>query len=116
MEILFLLLLSVVFVLFIVEMEVYIRFGGFIKKEYRPYFMDLPDHMIELNSLNLDILSSCPYISTHWSLFSKYHIYGMGVVPKGSALERKIDEYYEIARRKKFEYLINKKTTSKRLC
>ncbi|MCG9970976.1 hypothetical protein [Christiangramia crocea] len=79
------------------EFANFMTYGGFINKSTEEALMNLNESKLRLNPFNPSILSGSPYISTHNSLFSKYHIEGFGVVPKWSKLHKRIEEYYAIA-------------------
>ena len=74
-----------------------IVYGWFISKNTTEVFMKLEEKNLRLNQFNSSILSTNPYITNHFSLFAKYYIKGLGIVPRFSKLEKKIDEYFAIA-------------------
>lgn len=73
-------------------------YGWFVSKEITEVYMNLDESKLRLNQFNPSIISGQPaYISTHFSLFAKYHIEGLGIVPRFSKLEKRINQYYAIA-------------------
>ena len=102
METIYLLLVLIVLGVIINEFSICSVYGGFISKEVEDVFMNLDENTLRLSSINSAILSTTHftswYISTIGaSLFSKYHISGLGTVPRWSKLHKRIDQYYVIA-------------------
>lgn len=73
-------------------------FGWFVSKEITEVYMNLDESKLRLNQFEPSIIyGQLPYITNHFSLFSKYYIRGLGTVPRFSKLEKRIKEYYAIA-------------------
>lgn len=73
-------------------------YGWLVSKEVTEVYMSLDESKLRLNQYNTSIIAGQPaYITTHFSLFAKYHIEGLGTVPRFSKLEKRIKQYYAIA-------------------
>lgn len=82
----------------IMEFATFIIYGGFVSKQIIDVYMNLDESKLRLNQFNPSILSTNCYItSVPFSVFSKYHIEGMGTVPRWSKLHKRINEYFAIA-------------------
>lgn len=73
-------------------------YGSFVSSVIQSKYMDLKEDEYYLNSLAPKILmlkSHRGFISTlPFSIFSKYYISGVGVVPRWSKLHKQIEKYY----------------------
>jgi len=82
----------------IMELSTFIIYGGFISKQIEEVYMDLDESALRLNPYDHGILCTNPYIaSVPFSVFAKYHISGIGRVPRWSKLHKRINEYFAIA-------------------
>lgn len=82
----------------IMEFATLIVYGGFVSKQITDVYMNLDESKLRLNQFNPSILSTNHYITNvPFSVFSKYHIEGLGTVPRWSKLHKKINEYFAIA-------------------
>jgi hypothetical protein len=97
----------IIVLLIIVEIATYITYDGYISKKVEEKFMNLNEKEISLNYLNPSIISTTPFITTHFSMLSKYYICGLGSVPRWSKLHKRIGEYYEIGLDKFFAEHLN---------
>ena len=79
------------------EIPTFLTYGGFISGHIAESLMHLNEGELRLNMYNPSILATTPYISTHGSVFSKYHVENLGVVFRWSKLHKRIEEYYAIA-------------------
>jgi len=80
------------------EFSTWVVYGGFISKEVRDVYMDLDESSLRLNQFNPSILSTNCYITdVPFSLFSKYHIQGLGTIPRWSPLHKRVKQYFAIA-------------------
>lgn len=81
------------------EFSTFMTYGWFVSKEVTEVYMNLDESKLRLNRFNPSIISGLPaYIAIiHFSLFSKYHIEGLGVIPRFSQLEKRVKQYYAIA-------------------
>jgi len=75
-------------------------YGGFIPDSEIGPFLERHWDEMELNELNRKgelfyIPGKAPFIASHWSLFSKWHVYGEGVVPRWSKWSKKLDEKHQ---------------------
>jgi hypothetical protein len=110
-------LILILAVLFVFEYITFIVYGGFISKEDINFYMNLDERNITINPWDNEILSllycnpprpiKLHYIDyTPYSLFSKYNINEIGLVPRWSKLHKKISKYYIIARKNNEKYKI----------
>lgn len=85
--------------LFIMEFATFITYGGFVSKQITDVYMDLDESKLRLNQFNPSILNtnSCYIGNVHFSIFSKYHILGLGTIPRWSKLHKRVNEYFAIA-------------------
>ena len=91
---------SIIILSFFIVNEIVIIaiYRWFISKEVEGFFTEFKEDDYSLNPYMLSLLTlPRGYISKHWSIFSLYEIYGVGVVPRWSKLHKKINEYYKIA-------------------
>lgn len=81
------------------ELSIFIAYGGFISKEMAKTFMDLNIYLMSINPYNSSMLSlgvnhSIYVTKIPVSIMCKYHIAGVGIVPRFSKLHYKIEKYY----------------------
>ena len=87
----------------VLEFGTFVVYGGPISKDTTDMYMLAYEDEISLNVFNKSILHINSkilnrYISTlPFSIFSKYYIYGLGVVPRWSKLHKKINQYFIVA-------------------
>jgi len=80
------------------EFATFMVYGGFVSKQITDVYMNLDESKLRLNKFNPSILSTNRYITNvQFSIFSKYHIEGLGTVPRWSKLHKRINEYFAIA-------------------
>lgn len=98
-------LFIVLLFLFIWEFSVFCVYGKFISKQTTDEFMNLDQSKLSINQYNSSILmdwSKYPLargISTlPFSIFSKYYINDIGIIPRWSKLHKQIKLYYEVAK------------------
>jgi hypothetical protein len=91
--------ITIVAMILLLEFANLMTYGGFINKRLSISLMNLKEDNLRLNPFNPSILGGTPYISTHKSLLCKYHVQGIGQVPRWSKLHNRIEEYYVIALR-----------------
>lgn len=93
----------IVFLLILInEISILIIYGGFVSKQVIDVYMNLDERKLRINKFDERILESNYYfyISTlPFSLFSRYYISGLGVVPIWSKLHSRINYYFIIARK-----------------
>lgn len=88
------------FVVIIMQLVIFITYGGFVSKQITDVYMNLDESELRLNTFNPSILATNCYIAkTPFNIFSKYYINGQGTVPRWSKLHKRINEYYAIALR-----------------
>lgn len=80
------------------ELSAFFVYGGFVSKETTDVYMNLDESKLRLNQFNSSILATPCYI-THisFSILSKYHISGLGRIPRWSKLHKRVKQYFEIA-------------------
>ena len=82
----------------IMEFATFMVYGGFVSKQITDVYMNLDENKLRLNQFNPSILSTNCYISNvPFSLFSKYYISGLGIIPRWSKLHKRVNEYFAIA-------------------
>lgn len=82
----------------IMEFATFMTYGGFVSKQTTDVYMNLDESKLRLNQFNPSILSTNSYITNvYFSLFSKYHISGLGTIPRWSKLHKRVNEYFAIA-------------------
>ena len=82
----------------IMEFATFIVYGWFVSKQITDVYMNLDESKLRLNQFNPSILETNCYITNvPFSIFSKYHIEGLGTVPRWSKLHKRINEYFAIA-------------------
>jgi hypothetical protein len=93
MIIYFLLLLTVA----IIELVTSSVYGSFVSKQITDTYMDLDESKLRLNMYDSTILGTGKnFISTlPFSIFSKYYINNVGVIPRWSRLHKKVNEYFK---------------------
>lgn len=76
-------------------------YGWFVSKEVTEVYMNLDESKLRLNQFNPSIIVGQPAYITNipFSLFAKYHIEGLGTIPRFSKLEKRVKQYYAIALR-----------------
>lgn len=91
----------------VIEFSTFITYGKFVTKQITDEYMNLDESKLRLNLfnpsiLNIDGIIFDPYsyiAEVPFSLFSKYHISGLGTIPRWSKLHKRINEYFVIARK-----------------
>jgi hypothetical protein len=82
----------------IIEFANFLVYGGFVSKKITDVYMNLDESKLRLNQFNPSILSTNCYITNvPFSIFSKYHIEGLGTIPRWSKLHKRVNEYFAIA-------------------
>lgn len=82
----------------IMEFATFITYGWFVSKQITDVYMNLDESKLRLNQFNPSILSTNCYITNvPFSIFSKYHISGLGTIPRWSKLHKRVNEYFAIA-------------------
>ena len=82
----------------IAEFATFMTYGGFVSKQIADVYMNLDESKLRLNQFNPSILSTNCYITNvPFSIFSKYHISGLGTIPRWSKLHKRVNEYFAIA-------------------
>lgn len=81
------------------ELAIFIVYGWFISKEMAKTFMDLNTSLMSINPYNPSILSlglnhSIYVTKLPVPIMCKYHIAGVGIVPRFSKLHYVIEKYY----------------------
>jgi len=88
----------IILIIVVMEFATFLVYGGFVTKETEEVFMNLDKSKLRLNQFDPTILSTNPYIANvPFSLFSKYHINGIGTIPRWSKLHKKIKHYFAVA-------------------
>jgi hypothetical protein len=86
---------------FIVVMEfIYVFvYGGLISNKSKKLLSSLTKPYIRLSTCNAStiVIEERFYIHKKISLFSRYYVSDLGVVPRWSSFNKKIEEYYDIA-------------------
>jgi hypothetical protein len=80
-------------------------YGWFVKADVADKVMNMDESALVLNPMDHDILMNYDGFAvwTISSVFAKYYISRYGIVPRGSALHKKIEHYYEVARKNSIE-------------
>lgn len=83
----------------IMEFATFCVYGSFVSKNVTEVYMNLDEKKLRLNQYNPSIIVGQPAYITNvpFSLFAKYHIEGLGTIPRFSKLEKRVEEYYAIA-------------------
>lgn len=82
----------------VMELATLIVYSGFVSKQIRDVYMNLDESELRLNEFNPSILNTKFYITNvPFSIFSKYHISGLGTIPRWSKLHKRVKEYFVIA-------------------
>jgi len=86
----------------VLDLSAFLTYGWFLNKRETEIYMNLDTSKLYLNMFSRNVLMwdtkiGYTYISIHYSLFSKYDIDNVGVVPRWSKLHKRINEYYKIA-------------------
>jgi hypothetical protein len=102
MDGLYISLLSIIAYLFFLELIPFFVYGWFISKKTKLLYSGVEKSDYRLNRYDDTILmfKNKQHISRHSSIFWKYHIYNLGVVPRWSSLHKEIQRYYNIASEK----------------
>lgn len=97
MQIIHPLILFFIAIIVIFEIITVIIYGKFVSNEITNVYINLDETKLRLNTFNSSMLMTPCYIARHpFSLFSKYHIEGLGTVPRWSKLHKKIEYYFAI--------------------
>ena len=82
----------------IMEFATFMTYGGFVSKQITDVYMNLDESNLRLNQFDPSILNTHTYITNvPFSVFSKYHISGLGTIPRWSKLHKIVNEYFAIA-------------------
>jgi predicted membrane channel-forming protein YqfA (hemolysin III family) len=86
----------------IVEFATFITYDGFVSKQIADLYMNLDESKLRLNLFAPSILdysiNKYFYIAKlPFSILSKYHIQGLGAIPRWSKLHKRVNEYFVIA-------------------
>ena len=95
-----------VVLLSISELANRMTYGRFVKADVADKVMNMDESTLVLNPMDHDILMNYDGFAvwkTNSSVFAKYYITRYGTVPRGSALHKKIEHYYEVARKNSIE-------------
>lgn len=88
----------ILIIIAVAETATFIVYGSFVSKEVANVYMNLDESKLRLNHYDKSILSTNCYITNvPFSLFSKYHINGMGTIPRWSKLHKKVNHYFAVA-------------------
>jgi hypothetical protein len=97
MIIIYCLLGIVAIIVAIIEFATFMTYGGFVSKQITDVYMNLDESNLRLNQFDPSILSTNSYITNvPFSVFSKYHISGLGTIPRWSKLHKRVNEYFAI--------------------
>ena len=93
-------LLACLYALIVFEVSTIITYNGFVSKKTINKYMKLNVKRLRINQYNPKIL--CTWESTFitnlpFSIFAKYYIDELGMIPRWSKLHRRVKEYFLIA-------------------
>jgi len=96
------LLIAFAIVLVSLELATFLTYGWFVGKHHQSKYINLKKEDIRLNMFDssiimigdIDLMKGSCISLVYFSLFSKYYIEGIGLVPRWSKLHKKINEYY----------------------
>lgn len=99
MDVLYISLLSIIAYLLFFEIIPFFVYGWFISKKTKLLYSGVEKSDYRLNCFDDTILmfKNKQSISIHRSIFWKYYIHNLGVVPRWSSLHKEIQSYYNIA-------------------
>lgn len=95
-------IITIISLSLIFEINIILTYSGFISKKDEKFYSNLTEY--KLNIYNDKLLcvyilnKKITFIAPIKSVFFKYYINGVGVVPKYSKLHKKIKEYYKKAK------------------
>lgn len=86
----------------VLEFANFVVYGGFVSAEIEEFYMNVDESKISINSYNHSIFYPHGHRGQYttnlpFSVFSKYHIDGVGTVPRWSKLHKRLKEYHVIA-------------------
>ena len=89
------------------ELASRMTYGWFVKADVADKVMSMDESKLFINPMDHKILMNYEGFAA-WpvpgpGVFAKYYIQYHGTVPRGSALHKKIEHYYEVARKKSIE-------------
>lgn len=101
-------LIVAIVMLIVMEMTTFQTYGWFVSKETEDTYSNLNEDKLRLSIYDSKILLTIPYITNvPFSIFCKYHIKGLGTVPRWSKLHKRINEYFLIANKNKNKEMFN---------